>query len=330
MANEMQLLLLPSDVTHEELCKKAQKIWVNYFGVARSSCMSRLDKGVKRTKPCLTVTNIQKQRRATSHQSDVDLNVDFQEVEGAAARGSSGIWSERMAKELTFQKNKQYDSRVEAYLTNALLEEEVDEEIKDAALKLQANRCKNDRERLNKEKRKENLLIPQKVDVERKKFHLENSSWIQEVNAAYRHNVMIHRWDADNWVVSDVSNPHETVLWTASLLGGLLADLTYFKAHGTAGLALHCQPFVEMSRRVYVSDAFKACHPRLGEALGHCLMHRRSKIKVMNTWEDFADVHSRTPTKSRMQIIAIASDEEATRANEANIMNKRNFASFMC
>ena len=106
MANEMQLLLLPSDVTHEELCKKAQKIWVNYFGVARSSCMSRLDKGVKRTKPCLTVTNIQKQRRATSHQSDVDLNVDFQEVEGAAARGSSGIWSERMAKELTFQKKQ--------------------------------------------------------------------------------------------------------------------------------------------------------------------------------------------------------------------------------
>lgn len=65
--DEMQLLLLPDTVPHDALCEEAQKIWKEYFGQARISCMTRLDKGIKRPhdeNKCLAVTALQKKKAA--------------------------------------------------------------------------------------------------------------------------------------------------------------------------------------------------------------------------------------------------------------------------
>ena len=141
--DEMQLLLLPDNVPHDSLCEEAQKIWKKYFGQARTSCLTRLDKGVKRPneeKQSLAVTALQKKRRRETAASTE--MVDINRVEAVATNGSSGVWSENMAKELMFQRNKQYDSKVERYLQNALLEDEVDPELVDVALKLRATQEK--------------------------------------------------------------------------------------------------------------------------------------------------------------------------------------------
>lgn len=141
----MQLLLLPDNVPHDSLCEEAQKIWKKYFGQARTSCLTRLDKGVKRPneeKQSLAVTALQKKRRRETAASTE--MVDINRVEAVATNGSSGVWSENMAKELMFQRNRQYDSKVERYLQNALLEDEVDPELVDVALKLRATQEKND------------------------------------------------------------------------------------------------------------------------------------------------------------------------------------------
>ena len=326
--DEMQLLLLPKDVVHADLCKGAQKHWQQYFGAERKSCFDRLDKGKSRaSKDCLTVTNVQKKRQLCN--GDVEA-IHASQVEACAVQGSSGIWSERMAKELTFQKSKQYDNRIEGYLANALLADEVDEELHDAALAAKNVQEKNDRQRQGKEKRIANLLIPQKVQIKRNKFFLEDSSWLNKINAADRRNVMIHPWDAQNWVVSDVSNPQENVLWTASLLGGFVVDLQYCLSDGEKGLALHFSSFLAIERKMFMSEAFQNQYTRLSEVLRHCLRHPSSKVAVLKDWASFAEVHGRTQPGNRMKIIALASDHECARANERNIFSKPNFAAFMC
>ena len=324
-------MLLPDTVPHDALCEEAQKIWKEYFGQARISCMTRLDKGIKRPhdeNKCLAVTALQKKRRQESSAS-AEM-VDINRVEAVAANGSSGVWSETMAKELLFQKNKQYDSKVERYLQNALLEDEVDPELVDVALKLRATQEKNDQQRVAKEKRNQNLLVPKKCSIQRNKFHLEDTNWLHKVRAASRHNVMIHPWDAENWVVSDPSNPKEQVLWSASLLGGLVVDVAYFESDGEQGLAIHFSPFVDISRKVYVSEAFKQAHPRVAEVLRHCLAHQRSKMNVLDSWVAFADQHCRLDHKTKMRVIALASDGEASRAKEKNIFSKKEFIAFSC
>ena len=327
----MQLLLLPDNVPHDSLCEEAQKIWKKYFGQARTSCLTRLDKGVKRPneeKQSLAVTALQKKRRRETAASTE--MVDINRVEAVATNGSSGVWSENMAKEVMFQRNKQYDSKVERYLQNALLEDEVDPELVDVALKLRATQEKNDQQRVAKEKRNQNLLLPKKCSIQRNKFHLEDTTWLRKVTAASRHNVMIHPWDAQNWVVSDPSNPKEQVLWSATLLGGLVVDVPYFESDGERGLAIHFSPFVDISRKAYVSEAFKQAHPRVAEVLRHCLAHPRSKMNVLDSWEAFADQHCRLDHKTKMRAIALASDGEATRAKEKNIFPKRDFIAFAC
>lgn len=290
--------------------------------------MSRLDKGVKRPegRACLTVTALQKKRR----QEHALEAVDADSVEHAAVRGSSGIWSETMAKELMFQKNKMYDCKVEKYLENALLEDEIDPELVDVALKLRETQNKNDQQRTAKEKRVQNLLIPNKFCIQSRKFHLEDHRWLQKVEAGSRHNVMILPWDAENWIVADPTNPTEQILWSACLLGGLVCDINYFDSRAENGLAIHFTPFIDMARKLYFSHAFRQEHSRAAEVLQHCLVHRRSKVVLLNSWEEFADQHCRLPPKKIMSVIAVASDAEASRVNEKNILSKKDFVAFMC
>ena len=146
-SDEQQLLLLSkTDTPHDQLCARAAKVWQAYFGKPRASCMTRLDKGIKRkqTGCTLTVNDVRKGRRIDSKAA---APVDIATVESTAARGSSGIWSESMANELTFQKTKQYESRVQSYLENALLEDEVEPDLVDVALAVRQHVAKTDEQR---------------------------------------------------------------------------------------------------------------------------------------------------------------------------------------
>ena len=174
------------------------------------------------------------------------------------------------------------------------------------------------------------MLLPKKVDVAARPFYLEDSSWLQDVHGAARDRARRFVWDAEGFVVEDPANPQEEVFVAATLLGGMLANKQYFDSKGEKGIALHFAPAIHVLRKVFVSPAFEREKPAIARVFKNAMQHAGCKWKAIESWEQFADLHVATPAARRFTVVAIASDAEAARANEANIFEKNGFLKFVC
>lgn len=156
------LLSKCTSLERDAICRQAQELYAECSGrCSRKHVVPRIDKGHKRpTKdamsgPKSSEVNWLKRRRAS-----------ISESLAAAAAGGSGSaadlddlpgWFESHNRELAFQKSKQKKRKIEAFLDQALLPKEIDEELQAEAVARQAKDAVADKGLVRKAAKKQAL-----------------------------------------------------------------------------------------------------------------------------------------------------------------------------
>ena len=229
--DEACLMLLPDDpVLHARLCDRAVQIWADHLGAPRERSKARVDKDIPRGpmvagpgEPMTETAFIKKRRRDVAGKA---TSTTASEAIEAARLSSYSDGREEILEEEAFQRGKGYTNKIQAYLSNTLLESEIDEDLREAATAARLHQEGLDKERTRKEDRLAEKLRPKHINVQSQHFHLQDDAWIADPKIA-RRNCVADLVDARAFVVRDPGNPPDGSLWACMLLGGVLCDLAY-------------------------------------------------------------------------------------------------------
>ena len=229
--DEACLMLLPDDpVLRARLCDRAVQIWADHLGAPRERSKVRVDKGIRRGpmvaapgEPMTETAFIKKRRRDVAGKA---TSATASEAIEAARLSSYSDGRMEILEEESFQCSKGYTNKIQAYLSNTLLESEIDEDLREAATAAKLHQEDLDKERTRKEDRLAEKLRPKHINVQSQRFHLQDDAWIADPKIA-RRNCVADLVDARAFVVRDPGNPPDGSLWACMLLGGVLCDLAY-------------------------------------------------------------------------------------------------------
>ncbi|CAE7724072.1 unnamed protein product [Symbiodinium sp. CCMP2592] len=324
-ADEAMLLLLTDKSSIGALCQAARNRWIGLFNPPRASSNNRLDKGVPRKADPNSEQSFIKRRRA-----EVDaqaMPTAEQEVSRCAAVGA--YTDQRVSDELSWQRSQGYKHKLQSYLTGALLESEVDQELVQAAMAMKTRQEQLDKARPKRERALEEMLRPKVMDVQRQHFYVEDATWaqLQDIDAS---KCTQDVQDADAFVLRNPGDPDESVLWAVTLKGGILCNLEYARKRGKSGVAFHFSAAVSVKRELYISDRFRGESPFLSRLLLHSARLPGSKWSTVSDLEEFVDRSLLCRRqKKRFQCIGLFAQSEAAKIQgEANMFTKADFLKF--
>lgn len=284
-ATETQALrLLHTRGTDDEICAQAQQLFAQcHPGQLRTRESHRVDRGVKRPRAeTESMVAWLKKRRGplTSGRAAGDGGAAV----GILEDGADDMWGESHDRELAFQKNKQRQHKIDAYLDGTLLDKEIGELPLEAAARAKRE-AELDKGLVQQAARKEKAAKRQHIklllsDMPDKRVWLQNAPAAELRQAAVRHGFQVQtdRSHASVFVVEDASAPGERILWHAVLRGALLIDRNVLL--GKEGLILQHKPFVASKRKFWLSPEFKAAHPEVSAIVELAISEACSKSSL--------------------------------------------------
>ena len=227
---ESKIVIDWQDSQAESIFAVAQQCWTLWFGKPRASCSTRLDSGVPRKRLDGSEASFAAKRHKHMHEIETVLpSMVRASTESQGMPILMDAEKEKIEKEINFQKSKHMRSQLEAYLDGVLLENEIPEGLREAAVSFRQKQTANSDQRKANEARLISVMTPQPPDVNfaSAKLFLQDPVWAQKLPRTL--SFVADVWRADVWVVTDPANPDLAVIWHAALKG----------ACGEFGLCVH-------------------------------------------------------------------------------------------
>ena len=351
--------------------KLAQQCWTKTFGTPRASCKRRLDTGVPRKRKAGTVASLAEKRRKHLHDNvsivsqdiatyfELKIFVEFIvlkmdsmctlsfvnpyllllfEVKSSADSQKPSL-SDRVGsaiqKEISFQKSKYMKSQLEAFSEGVLLESEVPQGLREAAIALRERQAQNSASRHRDESRLMQLMnpMPPQVQLSSAKAFLENTAWKTSAGFPQTLTLVADPWHADLWVAEDPEKPPVSILWHAAMKGGHVVNLAFVKkGQQQGGVSFTYGAAIATKRLIFVEPNFETQDPEVAAAVKRCCRLQQSKWKLLGSWTDFARATDlvageHLPVKQRrmMEVLALTTERVANGLNRKSVCTKKSF-----
>ena len=209
----------------------ARELWTEHYGEQREMREEkRIDHGIKRKKVIAdTETDFLRKRRAATTEAVKACKAEggMKDVEDVKDNTPEG-WTAKHEKEKTFQENKRQKIKAEAFSAGHLLDDEIDDGVKNTAAELEGKSKQNKTKRDSKIRHDERYLGGKKFDL--KDFHSKNIFVDKdvdsvEVDVAIRKHSLQKTPDrhlAEMLVVKHLAEPGQRNLWAAVIHGSFL------------------------------------------------------------------------------------------------------------
>ena len=232
--------------------------------------MTRLDQGLKRQldddeddKGTGALSQfLRKRRRGVAKAVEEAQNLDFDTL--LCETGPE--WTDLHDAEKQFQQSKQSKLLVEAFEYGGLISSEITQDLRESHEVRQLKDEASDKKLIADQKRREKVAERKHLKIPWDKFG-GKTCWIQNVvtNEKLKHVVesknmtcTADRWNADLFVVEDVTHPPERVRWIAVLMGKVLLDSRAVEGNG--GLLISFKPARSKNLTLHVTKKFKEGH----------------------------------------------------------------------
>lgn len=226
-------------------------------------------------------------------------------------------------------------SQLEAFSEGVLLESEVPQGLREAAIALRERQAKNSASRRHDESRLMQLMnpMPPQVQLSSAKAFLENTAWKASAGFPQTLTLVADPWHADLWVAEDPAKPPVSVLWHAAMKGGHVVNLAFVKkGQQQGGVSFTYGAAIATKRSIFVDPNFETEDPEVAAAVKRCCRLQQSKWKLLGSWADFAhatDVVAgeHLPVKQRrmMEVLALTTERVAKALNRKSICTKKSF-----
>lgn len=330
---ESKIVIDWQDSQAESIFAVAQQCWTLWFGKPRASCSTRLDSGVPRKRLDGSEASFAAKRHKHMHEIETVLpSMVRASTESQGMPILMDAEKEKIEKEINFQKSKHMRSQLEAYLDGVLLENEIPEGLREAAVSFRQKQTANSDQRKANEARLISVMTPQPPDVNfaSAKLFLQDPVWAQKLPRTL--SFVADVWRADVWVVTDPANPDLAVIWHAALKGGHVVSLDFVCTKGAAGISFTYGAAVRTKRSVFVDPDFANQFPEVASAVRRVANMPHSKWKLLASWQEFARstdmvAGSHLPVRHRrdMEVIALTTERIATALNRKNACTKEKF-----
>lgn len=257
------------------------------------------------------------------------------EVRDEAAIAAADLMnaSHSIQREITFQHDKQYKNKIQAFLDGVLLQSEIPEDMQEVAQAFLEKQGEVDRNRISKKQRQCDRLARSTPRIQHiHKVWVEDEAWAESFGR------FTYTADPDQalfFAVKDVSKPPPLILWTVVLQGGFVIDVRHLEYQflGQAAAADHgasfaYDPAVRTERHVLVSPKFRQRCPRLAAVVDAACVHRLSRWRKLDSWEAFA-TRCASNGKSTFKAIALATKAEVTALNRRNVFGQDGLLKFV-
>ena len=238
-------------------------------------------------------------------------------------------------KEISFQKSKYMKSQLEAFSEGVLLESEVPQGLREAAIAPRERQAKNSAPRRHDESRLMQLMnpMPPQVQLSSAKACLENTAWKASAGFPQTLTLVADPWHADLWVAEDPAKPPVSVLWHAAMKGGHVVNLAFVKkGQQQGGVSFTYGAAIATKRSIFVDPNFETEESGVAAAVKRCCRLQQSKWKLLGSWADFAhatDVvageHLLVKQRRMMEVLALTTERVAKALNWKSICTKESF-----
>ena len=299
----------------ENLAKRAQQLWSEYFGECRSSpAKPRLDKGCMRKGMAVgsEVAWLRKRRKLVcdSAASAVHRDPDAGMIDEC--------WSDRHQKEADFNSTKELKHKVAAYHQQALLPHEITDGFLAFKSNMEEKVRRRDHDRVLEQKRKARgdatrpfdlTSLPRGTHV----FLEPNIVKTKNLTENLKTNIVARglcvaesRWNARLFVVADPASPDEYTGVICSLLGCTLVTPAKFLAK--YGPEINFKP-PQKYRRIFMSENFRARHKQLVMVIEH--IRPMYKWKTLVTADEYRVCKDKAVKQKRPgEVIGLGTSEE--------------------
>ncbi|CAE7339470.1 unnamed protein product, partial [Symbiodinium sp. CCMP2456] len=229
-----------------------------------------------------------KKRREQTHSAATLENREKIRQQALEDVEESMLVDQRVQAELHFQAAKQHKNKIQAYLDDAVLEDDVDPEMLPVIEDYLDRRSQVDRERTTRTARKHTLMATAPPAIGRRLVFVDNECLPLANPAGHSLTAAMHA--AEFWVVPDPASPPVEVLWTAGLQGGCVVNAEYVQGRGIA-FVYDCA--IKTRRKIYICDRFVSAEPGLADVLTRSLAKSSSQWRVLSSWDEFAEASDR-------------------------------------
>ena len=309
--------------------KAARVIWLEYWGAARSSGVGRRNFSTARAKGTRQKTErafIRERRELVRKNTAKNASSSRASVLEAAIASSASVWTAAHQAAESKLQSRAHHAKASALIgDNILLQTEVTDELRDTAKEIQNIRRRHDREHDRKRLRVEGALRP------RPEVSLGDATvWFQpslqpeilqtcrdalRTVAQEKQSADMH--EADYFVVANVDRPNFFVSMSLCLLGGHLADPTYWVTGGHMGVSF---TYANVGRRsLFLTPRFAREYPSMVDLVDKCLQSPKTKWKKAASLDVVVRYHERDesrPVRQRRPLEMIALVLKAEKRHE--------------
>ena len=245
-----------------------QALYYKHFGKKRTTFNARIDAGVpgKKHDGADEKSWLSNRRAAVMAAVPTCPASTVEEVLASACPDVSftGKQQELYDKQVAKAKRR----KVQAYLDNSLLADEIEEDLAaNAAVEIK-ERMKRTKERAAKKKRVDNVMKPKTslwMELQGKPCFIEESDIvakdeIAKAMAEWGCRRVDERKDARVFIAVDPSNPGMRTRWSAVMMGAWIVSDQVLVSRGE-GAILKYRPAVAKRRKIFFTQAFKDKHP---------------------------------------------------------------------
>ena len=289
------------------LVQKAREIWTATYGKARaasrqircdSNSKSKRSSPVDDAKPSLEQW-VKRRRMEVKKAGERCPKASATTEPPARVVGQDG-WTDKHEKEKAFQDKKRARRFIEAIEEGTIDKAGLSEEM--TLLVKMYHELEHERHKSweSGRKRAEALLAPPSPPtISGTKIYVNsgidvgNQQQWRRLLRDRRAQQVQDRLEADLYIVEDVSQPGQRILWCCFLAGRAVCTLDYVKTAGERGTILKYKAATESKRQVWASDAFKAKHVEIFAILNALARRDASKWRWVASKEAFLDLAAR-------------------------------------
>ena len=305
----------------KKLITEAMRLWARYFGPSRAKPIcAKFTQGVTKDNAYVGEKGFLSVRgKITASLADglgdlLPKRFDLSRDEDL---------TERHHKELMFNKQKETKSRVEALLSNNLLDEEITDVLIDDAKKHVIRLAKAQNALTTMKKRHIKRAIKAEHDISDAVVWFDRTE-TGNISDCELHRVHVRktmeRHEADIFVVKELNNCSAKVKFVASLVGGTIATCDYVRYGGKLGAAIAYSKAVAVKRLINVSPEFMRLHPYICSDLNQVLQHTYARWTLTSIPDIFAYLGPAGAARNRKQKDVIVFVSQAERESEDPLM----------
>ncbi|CAE7313399.1 unnamed protein product [Symbiodinium sp. CCMP2592] len=318
--------------THPSLVRGAQAVWTAWFGAERQTTRQRVDAGKPKQQQAGSESAWLCERRKVPA-----VLVDVDRVADTAWAAAEERFDQPMFQELEFQRLKRYRNLANAFLAQAVTEEDVPEELIEVAQYFAEADAHNETARKAKRQKLHSIMAPTPPRLQSSRIWLEcHDEWLNQVPAGLAQNVVAEMHEATLFVVANANRIPPAVHWSAMMRGYDVVNLQFLSSSGAAGVAFNFDPSFSIRRSVLVSEEFWAAEPELAAVVELAMAAPNSKWRELHDWDEFAEKYEATagphlPATNRKpkQVIALTTREIKDEMQMDSVMCREDFQDFL-